>query len=299
LIQRNKEKIMTEPRILSGKTAVVTGATSGIGLYSLLALAQAGASVIGVGRSPERNHRAEAFIRQQVPGAQVQYLLADLSLQSQVRQLANHIQAVLSQGSVSALDILVNNAGMYAQRKTYTTEGIETLLAVNHLAVFLLTHELLPLLLAAPEGRVVTVSSNSHYWARLNPARLNRPLFYVGFYRYGQTKLANILFTQALRRRTQGSTLSAFAVDPGLVNTDIGVKEAGGISKLVWSSRSKKGTPPEVPARTVLFLSSDPGVRGHQAIYWRDSQPKDPSPRAQQVDLAEALWVESERLCDM
>lgn len=288
---------MTDPQPLSGKTAVVTGATSGIGLYSLLALAQAGAFVIGVGRSAERNRSAETFIREQAPGAQVHYLLADLSLQSQVRRLGDEIRSVLRGYGTPGLEILVNNAGMYAQRKTYTAEGIETLLAVNHLAVFLLTLELLPALRAASDARVLTVSSNSHYMARLNPTRLNRPIFYLGFYRYGQSKLANILFTLELRRRTTGSSLRAFAIDPGLVNTDIGVKEAGVLSKMVWVSRAKKGSHPEVPAQTVRYLASDPAVRDHPAIYWRDCQPKEPSPRAMDATLAGALWAESERLC--
>lgn len=288
---------MTQSGILTGRTALVTGATSGIGLYSLLALARAGAFVIGVGRSAERSRMAEAFIREQAPDAQVTYLLADLSLQSQVRQLAGKIRTALKARGVLGLDVLVNNAGLYSQRRVYTAEGIELLLAVNHLAVFLLTQELLPLLQAAPAGRVLTVSSNSHYWARLHPQRLNRPRFYVGFYRYGQTKLANILFTLELRRRTQGSGLRAFAIDPGLVNTDIGGKEPGLISQRFWARRSQKGMPPEVPAETVLYLSSDPAVLDHEAIYWRDSHPKQPGSHALQPDLAQALWVESEKLC--
>ncbi len=290
---------MSEIKTLSGKNIVVTGATAGIGLYCLLALARAGAAVIGVGRSAERCRAAEAFIRSEVPDAQVEYLLADLSLQSQVRLLAQQIGMRLGQRGQTALDALVNNAGVYSQNLVRTAEGIELTLAVNHLAVFLLTLEVMPLLQAAPQGRVLTVSSNSHYRARLNPARLNRPWLYVGLVAYAQSKLANVLFTTEFNRRMQDSRVRAFAVDPGLVNTDIGLKQGGALSRLVWASRSRLGDPPEKPAKTVLHLCQEPSLNASRDLYWRDCQPKASSPQALREDLARDLWEKSLELCSL
>jgi retinol dehydrogenase-12 len=281
---------------LSGKTAVITGATSGIGLYSLLALARAGASVIGVGRSEERNRNAEAFIREQLPGAHVKFLLADLSLQSQVRRLASEIETELKVRGLRGLDILVNNAGLYTQTLTRTAEGIELTLAVNHLAVFLLTHQLLPALQAVPDARVITVSSHSHYSAWMTLKRINQPLPYLGILAYARSKLANILFTCELNRRAGGS-LHAFAVDPGLVKTEIALKERGLLSQKVWAWRMQKGAPPELPAQTVLYLAYDETVTGSPEVYWYNSQPKQPSRAALNNELAAQLWVLSCALC--
>ncbi len=288
---------------LSGKTAVITGATAGIGLASMLALAAEGASVIGVGRSQARCRQAEDLVRDSIPGAQVQYLLADLSSQEQVRGLSRRIKSVLQERGLSALDILVNNAGLYAQHLTRTVDSIELTLAVNHLAVFLLTLELLPVLTATPDqralGRVITVSSHSHYWARMNIQRLNKPFPYLGILAYARSKLANVLFTREFNRRMAGKPVRAFAVDPGLVKTQIALKERGFLSQRIWAWRSQKGTDPSVPAQTVLHLSREQDVLQNPADYWYNSQPKAPSPNAENVGMAAELWKLSCRLCGM
>jgi NAD(P)-dependent dehydrogenase (short-subunit alcohol dehydrogenase family) len=169
-------------------------------------------------------------------------------------------------------------------------------LAVNHLAPFLLTNELLSLLLAAPDGRVITVSSDSHYrtWIDLN--RLNSPLPYIGLWAYKVSKLANVLFTLELNRRLTGSTVRAFAVDPGLVNTGIAEKGGPGLSRLVWRFRRSSGTPPEVPARTILYLAGAPIPKENAAFYWRDLEPVLPSRQARDGRMAQALWELSSRM---
>ncbi len=282
---------------LSGKTAVITGATAGIGLASLLALAAEGASVIGVGRSQARCRQAEELVRASVPGAQAQYLLADLSSQAQVRDLAGQIMSLLQERGLSGLDILVNNAGLYAQNLTRTVDGIELTLAVNHLAVFLLTHELLPVLTSGADHRVITVSSHSHYWARMNIQRLNKPFPYLGIMAYARSKLSNVLFTREFNRRMAGKPVRAFAVDPGLVKTQIALKERGFLSQRIWAWRSQKGTDPSVPAQTVLHLSRENDVLQNPADYWYNSQPRVPSQNAENEVMAAELWKLSCQLC--
>jgi retinol dehydrogenase-12 len=288
---------MTESPDLSGKTAVVTGATSGIGWQAAATLADLGASVIGVGRSPQRCRQAEASIRAASPRGKVHYLLADLSQMSQVRALAAAVRSQLNSHSTSALDVLVNNAGVYSSRYVRTADGFELTMAVNHFAPFLLTHELLPLITNATSGRIITVSSHAHEGATLDLKRLNHPLIYFGLWAYKVSKLANVLFTLELSRRLAGTPARAFALDPGLVNTDMGQKGGDWLSSLVWNYRKRGGAAPEVPVRTLVYLASQ--VSLPEAIYWRDGHPKTPSRQAQRAGLARQLWELSSRLCGL
>ncbi len=288
---------MTESPDLSGKTALVTGATSGIGRQAAATLADLGASVIGVGRSSQRCRQAEASIRAASPMGKVHYLLADLSQMSQVRALAADVRSLLNLHSTSALDVLVNNAGVYSPRYVRTADGFELTMAVNHFAPFLLTHELLPLITNATSGRIITVSSHAHEGATIDLKRLNHPLVYFGLWAYKVSKLANVLFTLELSRRLTGTPARAFALDPGLVNTDMGQKGGDWLSSLVWNYRKRGGAAPEVPVRTLVYLASQASLP--EAIYWRDGRPKTPSRQAQRAELARQLWELSSRLCGL
>jgi len=280
------------------KTYVVTGATSGIGLASAAALARAGADVIGVGRSTERCRQAEMAVGSLNPATRVHYLTADLSQQGEVRRLAVMIKDCLAVDGKVALDGLVNNAGTYTYWLTLTPDGIETQWAVNHLAGFLLTHELLPLLWAAPYARVVTVSSDSHHGARIrwDDPQLRRR--YDGLAAYGTTKLANILFTVELNRRLgEGSSVRAFAVDPGLVKTDIAMKGTPAMVSWAWKIRRAGGTGPEVPARCIQYLLMEPSIQKASQQYWKNCRPARASQSALDNRSASRLWMLSEGLC--
>jgi NAD(P)-dependent dehydrogenase (short-subunit alcohol dehydrogenase family) len=290
---------MQENKLLSGKTAVVTGATSGIGLATALLLAENGAWVIGTGRNEQRCRSAESSLKAAWPEAKVNFLMADLSIQSQVGGLANEITAILSSQNIPCLDILVNNAGTYSQKKVMTRDGIELTFATNHLAPFLLTHQLLPILTASPAGRVITVSSDSHYNATIDPQTAANPTFYFGLQAYARSKLANVLFTSEFNRRMAGSSVHAYAVDPGLVKTDIAMKGQPLFSRLIWKIRSSAGVAPEVPAKTILFLASNSTIQNSPENYWFDSQPKRCSRLAAQPDLAQELWRISSKLCHL
>ncbi len=285
---------------LSGKTYLVTGATSGIGLAAAEILLRQGASVIGVGRSTGRCQEAENRLRRAYPGAEISYLVADLSTQGQVRALAAQVRALLSQRGANALDGLLNNAGTFTFWLTLTPEGFETQWAVNHLAPFLLTHELLPLLEAASAGRVVTVSSGSHYGTRLDWADPQLRRHYNGLRAYGSTKLANVLFTLELNRRLgPGSRLRAFAADPGLVKTDIGFKGTPAIVRWVWKQRRAAGIPPEESARGIVYLLTEPSIQDSGEVYWQHGRPKAASRFALDRQSAARLWSLSESMCGL
>src|SRR3954465_1788831 len=186
----------SEPgRPMDGKVCLVTGATAGIGLVAASELARRGARVIGVGGSQERCGEAARLIRDQTNGVSVEYLVADLSSQSEIRRLAQGVKA-----TTGRLDVLLNNAGgIYLQRQE-TADGIERTFALNHLAYFLLTNLLLDLIKASAPARVVNVASDAHRWAPrgIDFEDLQGRRRYGGFRAYAQSKLANLLFTHEL-----------------------------------------------------------------------------------------------------
>jgi retinol dehydrogenase 12 len=283
---------------LKGKTFVLTGGTSGIGLAAAQLLAGQAAFLIGVGRSADRCAEVESQLRCTFPQAQVEYCVADLSLQEQVRRLAVEIRVKLQAHQSKALDGLINNAGVFTYRMAQTSEGFEMQWAVNHLAPFLLTHDLLPLLQAALAGRVVTVSSGSHYCTRLRWNDIQLKHGYNCLLAYKQTKLANVLFTAEINRQLgEQSTLRAFAADPGLVFTEMGFKGNPSLVRWIWGLRRRSGVTPQEAARGVVYLATDPTIQNSPEVYWKDSRPKAPDPYALDDDAARRLWSLSEQMC--
>ena len=289
---------MEQNRDLVGKTIVITGATAGIGRAALRAMAARGAYVIGVGRSPARCQESKQAILAEAPYARIDFAVADLSSQRQVRNLADSIRDHVESSGGGKIDALVNNAGTVSSWYTATEDGYELQFAVNYLAAFLLTHELMPLLEKAPSARIVTVSSSSHYGTKMRWEDVMYRKRYNILKAYKQSKLANVLFSAEVNRRLDtASRIRAYAADPGLVSTQIGLKGTSGIENWVWRKRMEGGVGPAQGAETIVFLATDPSVEGSNEVYWKDCQPKRPSRYAQRTEEADRLWVLSERLC--
>ena len=273
---------------LFGKSIVITGSTSGIGLAAAQALTSAGVFVIGVGRNEARIEKAKQAILKNHSEAHIDFVLGDLSSQDQVKAIAEEIKTILNQNNIDHLAGLVHSAGVYLEKKHLTDIGLETTFAVNHLASFLLTHDLLPLLKNTNKAKIISVSSYSHRTTPLSLNRIAHPKPYLGLLAYKRSKLCNVLFTFELNRRYP--ELAAFAVDPGLVNTSIASKGSRGISHWVWKSRREKGMSPEVPARTILFLALEDDIDPSKGCYIKNCEPKTPSRKAQSEVLAKELW---------
>ena len=281
------------------KIIVITGATSGIGLATAKELTGKGAYVIGTGRSKERCIKAEEEIRSSCPEARLCYLTADLSSLSEVARLATMIRDRLEADGIDHVDALINNAGTVSSWYVSTVDGFELQFAVNHLAPFRLTYELLPLLERSKEGTIIGVSSGSHYRTKIHWKDVLLRKHYNCLLAYKQSKLANVLFATEINRRVgnSGSSIRAFAVDPGLVNTDIGLKGTDGIVKKVWKMRSRSGTAVEQPAHSISYLAAEPAARQTGEVYWKDCAPMKPSRYSQREEAGSRLWELSERMC--
>jgi NAD(P)-dependent dehydrogenase (short-subunit alcohol dehydrogenase family) len=271
---------------------LITGGTNGIGLAAAQMLAARGANVAIVGRNEGRTQAAAARIRAvAAAGVAVGTFIADLSTQAAVRKLAAE---VLSR--YPRLDVLVNNAGAMYTTRQLTADGIEQTWAVNHLAPFLLTTLLLDRLEASAPARIVTTASDAHRGAQLPFEDLNAEHSYRGFGRYGQTKLANILFTLELARRLEGSGVTANCFHPGLVasgfNRNNGLLMSLAMTILAPVSRSS-----EKGAETLVWLATSPQVAQTSGAYFVDERPATPSPAGQDREAAQRLWDVSEGQC--
>jgi NAD(P)-dependent dehydrogenase (short-subunit alcohol dehydrogenase family) len=223
----------------------------------------------------------------------VRFETADLSSQAAVRSLAARIA-----GAEPRLHLLVNNAGLFTFRRAESVDGIEMQLAVNHLAGFLLTNELLPLLETAPRARVVFVSSGSHFHGRIRWRDPGRRAFYSGLAAYGQSKLAVLMTSVELARRLgPGSTVDTYAADPGLVRTDIGRKGDGPIVRWVWGLRAGRGMEPRESAESLAWLATEPSIEGLTGRYWKERQVVPSSTLSTDPGACCRLWELSARLC--
>ncbi|GAC1550211.1 MAG: SDR family oxidoreductase [Herpetosiphon sp.] len=275
---------MTQPTVnMHGKVCLVTGATSGIGEVTARELARMGATVIIVGRNQARTEAMVASISQSTGNNNVEYLLADLSVQRQVHQLAEQFK-----DRYSRLDVLVNNAGGIIPRRTLTEDGLELTFAVNHLAYFLLTELLLDVLKASAPARIVNVSSDAHRTGHIAFDDLQAAQNYGSFRAYSQSKLANVLFTYELARRLEGTGVTANCLHPGVVRTKFG--QAGG-----WFGTALKVVgpflrTPEKGAQTSIYLATSPAVEGVTGKYFSDSRPKQTNAESVDEQVAKRLW---------
>ena len=276
---------MGDERTIAGKTCLVTGATAGIGLTTARGLARMGARVLIVGSRAERGSAAVEEISRDTAGAQVEFLKADLSDQAQVRQLA---QAVHDR--CDRLDVLVNNAGGLFSPRQLSADGIEMTFALNHLAYFLLTHLLLDRLAAAGRARIVNVASGAHKRVTLDLDDLQGERDYRGWRAYGRSKLANILFTYELARRLTGRTVTANALHPGFVASELGWRHRF-MPALAWRLLTLRALSPEEGAETSIHLAASPEVEGMSGAYFKKCRPVRSSAASYDDDAARRLWA--------
>jgi retinol dehydrogenase 12 len=260
---------------MRGKVCVITGASSGIGKATALAFDRMGTTVVLVCRNPGRAEAARREIRETTGSDALDVLLADLSCQAELRQLA---QALLTRHP--RIHVLINNAGIINMKRSATVDGMETVFAVNHLAYFLLTHLLLERLMASGPARIVNVASGAHRWGNLDFNDLQNERKYRPFDVYGQTKLCNILFTRELARRLAHTGATVNCVHPGGVATGLGWNN-GRWAMLVAKALRPFILTPEQGADTVIYLATAQEVAGVNGKYFYKRREVQPSQAAQ------------------
>lgn len=275
---------------MTGKTVLITGATNGIGKAAAHALAKQDAHVLIVGRNPQKCAETVAEIQRSTGNQAVEALTADLSSLAEVRRLADQVKATSPR-----LHVLLNNAGAYYNARQNSADGYEMSFALNHLSYFYLTVLLLDLLKASAPARVINVSSGAHMFAKLNLTDPHDPKNYNGFRIYGETKLANVVFTYALARRLQGTGVTANAMHPGLVRTGFGHNNSGLITR-IFGVLQRFGLTPEQGADTAVYLASSPDVEGVTGKYFIKRRATASSRASYDQQAGEALWALSERL---
>ncbi|HYC31201.1 MAG TPA: SDR family oxidoreductase [Gemmatimonadales bacterium] len=275
---------------MTGRVCVVTGATRGIGRATALGLARLGASLVLVCR---RRGDGEAVATEIAAGRRSpapEVVEADLSSQAVVRDAGRRIAA-----RHEAIHVLINNAGLIPRKRELTVDGLETQLAVNHLAPFLLTHLLLPGLRAGAPSRVVTVSSTTHHGATIDFDDLRRDRSYDSTDVYAETKLMNVLFTYELARRLEGTGVTANCLHPGAVATGLLADYmklplvGGAVAKTIGAS-------PEQGADTILYLAASPEVASVTGGYFSERRKARSSALSHDERVARRLWELSERL---
>jgi len=279
----------------SGRIAIVTGSNSGIGFETARVLAGKGATVVMACRNLEKANPKADEIRAAHPGADVEAMQLDLSDLGSVQRFAEAFRA-----KHSRLDLLINNAGIMVPPYGKTAQGFETQFGVNHLGHFALTGSLLDLITNTPGSRIVTVSSIAHYMGRIDFADLNWEKGYRAQAAYGQSKIANLLFTYELQRRlaAAGKNTIAVAAHPGWTETNL-QEHAKGVKFLNRFLAQE----PLMGALPTLYAATEPGVNGAEYFGPRGFMEMNGPPkkvksnrRSHDRNVAERLWNVSEEL---
>ena len=282
----DREKMVT----MQGKICLITGGTNGIGKSTAQELARMGATVVIVGRNAQKTSQVVKEIRAASGSETVDSLLADLSSQQEVRRLADEFKS-----KYSHLHVLLNNAGGFFMRRQLSVDGIEMTFALNHLAYFLLTNLLLDTLKASAPARIINVSSDAHASGKIEFDNLQGERNYsVGA--YGNSKLANILFTTELARRLEGTGVTVNALHPGFVATGFAKNNGRVIAALVSIFAPLVARSPAKGAETLIYLASSPSVDGITGKYFYDSHVIPAAPQATDMVVARKLWDGSAKM---
>jgi NAD(P)-dependent dehydrogenase (short-subunit alcohol dehydrogenase family) len=275
---------------MQDKVCLITGGTDGIGKAAAHALALQGTKLLVHGRDPEKGARAVAEIKAHSRNPDVEFLRSDFSSLADVRQLAETVMQ-----RAPRIDVLINNAGGMFSRRHLSKDGYEMTFAVNHLAPFLLTYLLLDALKGGTAARIVTTASDAHRGAVLPLDDIQATRKYSSMRVYGTSKLANILFTRALAKRLEGTSVTATCLHPGFVRTNF-VRDVPPWGRTLFALVAPFARSPEKGAETIVYLAASPQVQSASGGYYFDCKLSEPAPAARDDELAERLWRLSEQL---
>lgn len=268
---------------MEGKTVVITGANSGIGFATAIALARMGSRIVLVCRDGKRGADAQTAVANVAMGAAPKLLVADLSSQQAVRELADDLHR-----QFSGIDILINNAAGIFSERGLTVDGIERTFATNHLAPFLLTNLVIDLLKAPGRGRIINVATES-YPKALDFENLQGEKRYGFLDAYFRSKLANIIFSVDLARRLEASSVTVNSMSPGPTKTRFGDNMTG-LPALFPLIMKQLFPGPETGARTLIYLASSPEVEGVSGQFFFRQRARPTKPVTLDKEIASRLW---------
>jgi len=269
----------------AGKRIIITGASSGIGFAAALSLARHAGELILICRDQIRADAARETIHRQHPNTPVHILIADLSSPVSIAELVKHIHT-----RWQSVDILINNAGGIFFQRFESEDGLEYTFSLNHMGYFRLTIKLLPLLAAAGTARIINVSSVLHRLAPLDFSDLQHSTPpYRGFLAYGRSKLANILFTRELAKRTDSRIIQTVSLHPGFIQSNFASNPAGSWSGHMFHALSLVfGSSAEVGSAAIAFLANSPHIK--HGGYYSNNSLSIPSRHARDEAAAQRLW---------
>ena len=276
---------------MDGKTVILTGANTGIGKQTTLELARRGAHVVMACRDTAKGEAARAEVSAAAPGkGRLEVRELDLSSFDSVRAFADKANADLAR-----IDVLINNAGVFPQKLTKTRDGFEAQIGVNHLGHFLLTNLLLDKLEASAPSRIIHLTSMLHKNGGIDFESFRGEKPYKASDAYNQSKLANILFSNELARRLEGTGVTSNSVHPGAISTEITRDMPWIVRKLIGFAF--KGV--EHGAKGPVMLACDPALADATGRYWKETNEEQPSADALDPALAARLWDVSAEACGL
>lgn len=278
---------------MAKKVAVITGATSGIGEVGARAIAAAGYDLILPCRNLGKGRALKASIQSETPDTLVELIECNLASLESVKVCAIQIR-----NRHQSIDLLINNAGTAEMQQQMTVDGIERTFAINHLAHFVLTLQLLPLLKAAPKARIVNTASEANYQGKadfLDDINFGKRPYRV-FQAYANSKLANVLFTNKLARELKGTNITANCFHPGRVATNIWPETKWYLKLAVKLLKRFYLISPERGAKPMLKLALDPSLEDTSGVFYFEMKPRKPKTAALDESLQDKLWDISESL---
>jgi len=276
---------------MTGKVCMITGANSGIGGETSRALAKMGATVVMAVRNREAGEEVRQEIAKETRNESIELMVADLFSIEEVRGLASDFKKTHSR-----LDVLINNAGGIFPKKEMTIDGLERTFALNHLAPFLLTHELLDRLKASAPSRIINVSSAAHLRGKIDFENLQSEKKYGQLGPYANAKLMNVMFTYSLARYLDGTGVTVNVLHPGVVRTRFGQNDASRARKLMFRMFGPLLKSPEKGAETSIYLASSPEIKGANGEYFVNCKPKQSAVISYDEELQKQLWQRTEQL---
>jgi len=276
------------------KVAVVTGATSGIGYAVTELLLKEKINVIALARDIDKANLTKEKLSEFTKDVELDFIIGDLSDNEQATQTSLKFMKIIQDKYKGKLDILMNIAGRVTTGYHENKDGNELTFAVNHLSVFILTYYLTPFLKKSDDPRVLVVSSLSHYRASINWDNIQNKKMYNILKAYKRSKLYNVFFVKEYARRFE--SIPTFAIDPGLVRTNIGAKNTSGLARLAWKLRSSSGTDIYYPARFMIDISTKETYKDLSGNYMKKGKPVKSNPITYNAESGRRLWEYSEEL---